>query len=415
MYFPTTVAHSLSSLFIGLVGSGCWPAVRNAIKDVHYSMFNITFVPAMTITGLLFLTLLTAPKHNGEMPAGQVDYTSLWDAVVSETTEDNLPGLLLSVLSGVAVGVSNFILSAAMPLAGCTRVLPVFNGVAIAVGVSIAYKIQGNPHPLSLFCGMGFILGAIMLTFLSRQLVGAEPIEIQVPGSPVRRFNMGSTHILSAQNLTSLIGAAPEEEPLPLAGSVPLKVDDIEMKTKRGNGSFHQTAGERQLLIESKRDDEKVMEGLVLATIAGAVDGSWSSLTLVAKMKGIPNYVTASYFMIGIAIPAIVAEIIVWAIDMETFKARYRKLTLFQMFIGGFCGTLNIFGVVSYFVATFELESAVAFAIFLSTPLVSITLSILLGELTSEPRAKKVLVGMILSLYIIAISLLAYNAMIDDA
>lgn len=412
MYFPTTVAHSLSALFVGLVGSGCWPAVRNAIRDVHYSMFNITFVPAMTISGLLFLTLLTAPKHDGEMPDGLVDYTSLWDAVVSETTEDNMPGLLLSMLSGVAVGVSNFILSAAMPLAGCTRVLPVFNGVAIAVGVSIAYKIQGNPHPLSLFCGMGFILGAIMLTFLSRQLVGAEPIEIQVPGSPVRRFNLGSTHILSAQNLTSLIGAA-SEEPLPLAGSVPLKVDDIEMKTKRGSGSFHQNAGERQSLIETKRDDEKVMGGLVLALIAGAIDGSWSSLTLVAKMKGIPNYVTGSYFMFGVLIPAIVAEILVWAMDRETFNARYCKLTLFQMIIGGFCGTLNIFGIVSYFVATFELESAVAFAIFLSTPLVSITLSILLGELTSEPRAKKVLVGTILSLYIIAISLLAYNAMID--
>ena len=42
------------------------------------------------------------------------------------------------------------------------------------------------------------------------------------------------------------------------------------------------------------------------------------------------------------------------------------------------CGALNIWGIVTYFMATVQLSAAVAFAIFLSTPLVSISIGVCL-------------------------------------
>ena len=58
------------------------------------------------------------------------------------------------------------------------------------------------------------------------------------------------------------------------------------------------------------------------------------------------------------------------------------------------------------------LDSAVAFAIFLSTPLVSISLGVFVfKELRGEPAAKKLLVAAIIACYVAAIGCLAYNAL----
>ena len=62
--------------------------------------------------------------------------------------------------------------------------------------------------------------------------------------------------------------------------------------------------------------------------------------------------------------------------------------------------------------ATVVISSAVAFAIFLSTPLVSIALgAFVLRELDDEPLRKKLLVAAIIGLYIVAIGTLASNAL----
>ena len=48
-------------------------------------------------------------------------------------------GLSLAVLAGSCAAASNFMLAGAMPMAGLTRSLPVFNGCAIAMGVFVSY------------------------------------------------------------------------------------------------------------------------------------------------------------------------------------------------------------------------------------------------------------------------------------
>jgi drug/metabolite transporter (DMT)-like permease len=68
--------------------------------------------------------------------------------------------------------------------------------------------------------------------------------------------------------------------------------------------------------------------------------------------------------------------------------------------------------IITYFMATVVISSAVAFAIFLSTPLVSIALgAFVLRELDDEPLRKKLLVAAIIGLYIVAIGTLASNAL----
>ena len=67
-----------------------------------------------------------------------------------------------------------------------------------------------------------------------------------------------------------------------------------------------------------------------------------------------------------------------------------------------------------YFVATHKVRAAVAFAIFLSTPLVSISIGVgLFRELDGKSAREKSLVATILLLYVAAIAILASNALLQ--
>ena len=67
--------------------------------------------------------------------------------------------------------------------------------------------------------------------------------------------------------------------------------------------------------------------------------------------------------------------------DPAAFRRRLGRLTFAQGLVAACCGVLNIWGIVTYFVATHKVRAAVAFAIFLSTPLVSICLGALCFKL----------------------------------
>ena len=43
-----------------------------------------------------------------------------------------------------------------------------FNGFAVTVGCGLNYALEGNDHPQTLLAGVGAILVAIMLTFVSK-------------------------------------------------------------------------------------------------------------------------------------------------------------------------------------------------------------------------------------------------------
>lgn len=75
-------------------------------------------------------------------------------------------------------------------------------------------------------------------------------------------------------------------------------------------------------------------------------------------------------------------------------------------------GALNALGVSSFFLGTSHLPTAIAFAIFSCSPIISVSLGVVVvRELRREPCTTHVLVGLVLLLYAVAITLLVTNAL----
>mmetsp|Transcript_18939 Transcript_18939/g.44015 ORF Transcript_18939/g.44015 Transcript_18939/m.44015 type:complete len:363 (-) Transcript_18939:26-1114(-) len=356
---------------------GSWPAVRQAVKRVDYVSFNLLFIPAMSVGGLLLLSLLSLPRPRSPppRPRGPGDYLGLFEALEDQTNWETSMSLFMSAGAGACVATSNFMLSGAMSYAGLTRSLPVFNGMAIFVGVTVNYFIEGNAHPGSLVGGVLCIFAAIFLTFLSRQQA-SEPAP---PGSPKLPAAVG---VMSFNNLADAMKVTTGVESSGSRGEKgALSVDG------RQHSGYTAVAVNGSDEGSSAQDDAaNVLLGLVLSAAAGCIDGCWSSLTLTAKLNGVDNYVTASYFCMGLLVPLVVIEPIIYLRDPVTWLANVRSVTMFEWSLVALSGFLNIFAIITYFMATVVISSAVAFAIFLSTPLVSIALgAFVLRELDNEP------------------------------
>ena len=445
MYYPTTVPQGLVWLLLGLIGGGTWPALRQAIKSVDFEIFNVGFILSMSGTGLCLLSLLSLPptRNPPPPPFGPGDWDGLWGALAYESGHNAVP-LWLATCAGACVSTSNVLLAAAMPLAGLTRALPVFNGVAIVVGVGANYALEGNDRPGSLVAGVALILLAIFLTFRSRGAKPAPPRACVAAAADDERRAAAAPNddaprgLLSAHNLQDLVeGAAPAmalDRARGLLSSHNLQdlvhakapsretLDSLlELATETGAAAKPPMPPPREetpiLLAPPPRKaagDGDVMRGLAMCAAAGAVDGCWSSLTTAAKLRGIDNYVTASYFMFGLLLPLAVVEAALLAFDRPNHLRKLAKLTTNQFLVSLACGSLNVWGVVTYFMATVQLSAAVAFAIFLSTPLVSISLGVCaFRELDDQPPGTRALVGLIVMLYVLAIASLASNALLQ--
>ena len=392
MYYPQTRWAGLLWLLCGLFGGGTWPALRQAVKTVDYEVFNLVFIPSMSVCGIALLWLLSLPAARGPPPRpfGPGEWSGLLAAVTYET-EHKAP-LWLATLSGACVSASNFMLAAALPRAGLTRGLPCFSGVAILVGVGASYTLEGNARPLSLCVGVALILAAVLLTFNSRGDDGRETM-----GGLAR-----SRGLLSAPNLQELVHQRAPSEPslLNLAGVPSSPWWALPSRSDSG-----------PLRLNTSRSRKN--RALAVIVCAGAVDGLWSSLTCAAKLNHIDNYVTAFYFCLGLLAPLAVFEMVIFARDPEAFARKLRnQLSPARVAVAFSCGFLNVWGIITYFMATVRVPAAVAFAIFLSTPLVSITLgAACFGELQNQSAAQRSTVVAILCLYVAAVLCLAFNAL----
>lgn len=390
MYYPKTVPQGLVWLLLGLCGGGTWPALRQAIKSVDFEVFNLGFIVSMSGTGIALLSLLSLPPTRDPPPPpfGPGDWDGLWEALAWEAA-DSGASLWLATCAGACVSTSNVLLAAAMPLAGLTRALPVFNGCAIVVGVGMNYALEGNKRPATLVAGVGLILVAILLTFQSRHDAARMPAKT-------------ARGLLSASNLQDLVHSkAPSRDSLDSL---------LELAVKRGEAR----EDEPILLVDEPPPAETVARGLALCAAAGAIDGCWSSLTCAAKLRGIDNYVTATFFCVGLLVPLLLVEAGILLRDARGHARKLRRLTPNQLLVSLACGALNIWGIVTYFMATVQLSAAVAFAIFLSTPLVSISIGVgLFRELDGKSAREKSLVATILLLYVAAIAILASNALLQ--
>uniref|UniRef100_A0A7S2FJ68 EamA domain-containing protein n=1 Tax=Florenciella parvula TaxID=236787 RepID=A0A7S2FJ68_9STRA len=339
------------------------------------------------MSGILMLEVLCQPAFAG-------DYAGLRDAVVQETTRTGTStAIFMGLMAGGCVGFSNFMLAASMPMAGLTRSLPVFNGAAVVTGVSLNYALEGNPHPETLVIGVVLILVAIILTFVSRNAPDA-------PCAPrgLAKEALGSVHILSYTNLTTLAPQNISErgmEELPLNSDPGSSSEDLEECVKCIPGG-------------------PVVQGLILCAISGSIDGCWSVFATGASMRGLDHYVACFYMCLGFLVPLFTCELLLFCSNPAKFIAECRRLTLGSFLMTALCGFLNIFGIITYYAATSTISATVAFAIFLCTPLVSISIGVrCFRELNDEPRAKHVLVFTILALYVVAILVISANALIS--
>ncbi|KAH8043968.1 hypothetical protein JL722_14933 [Aureococcus anophagefferens] len=310
MYYPKTVPQGLVWLLLGLCGGGTWPALRQAIKSVDFEVFNLGFIVSMSGTGIALLSLLSLPPTRDPPPPPFGPGD--WDGLweaLAWEAADSGASLWLATCAGACVSTSNVLLVAAMPLAGLTR----------------ASRLQRSRHDAA-----------------------------RMPAKTARG-------LLSASNLQDLVHSkAPSRDSLDSL---------LELAVKRGEAR----EDEPILLVDEPPPAETVARGLALCAAAGAIDGCWSSLTCAAKLRGIDNYVTATFFCVGLLVPLLLVEAGILLRDARGHARKLRRLTPNQLLVSLAC-TLNIWGIVTYFMATVQLSAAVAFAIFLSTPLVSISI-----------------------------------------
>lgn len=301
-FMPQSTGDSVAVLLIGLCGTGSWPAVRQSIAHSDYRVFSLHFLLAMSCSGMLVLAALS----KGELPT-MVTREHYTDAARS-----------WGILAGALVGVANALLAAAMPMAGMTLSLPVFNGVTLLVGVGVTFAMQGNDHPVSLAGGVAATMVAIVLSSLSKpDASDGERLRLQAEATPQGHAVGGSPMVVRTWSDNSLNNSFRSVEEFDIQQAQrPIKhgsVEHVDVLLKMCEGSVRallkgikcsEGAREHDALV-TRINMENLGQtalttppapsevgtrpglGLVLCVFAGGLNGSWPACALLASLGGL--------------------------------------------------------------------------------------------------------------------------------
>ena len=146
-------SYSLAIIFC-IVTMLCWGSWGNtqklAGKSWRFELFYWDYVIGIVLFSLLLGFTLGSNGDNGR---------GFWDDITQAAPRN----ILSAMLGGIIFNAANILLVAAMAIAGMAVAFPVGIGIALALGVIINYLFAPQGNPIWLFCGVAFIVVAIIL------------------------------------------------------------------------------------------------------------------------------------------------------------------------------------------------------------------------------------------------------------
>jgi glucose uptake protein len=132
----------------------CWGSWGNtqklAGKSWRFELFYWDYVTGIVLFSLLLGFTLGSSGSEGR-------------SFVSDISQAHTGNILKAMLGGVIFNASNILLVAAMAIAGMAVAFPVGVGIALALGVIINYIFAPQGNPVLMFCGVAFIVAAIII------------------------------------------------------------------------------------------------------------------------------------------------------------------------------------------------------------------------------------------------------------
>jgi len=149
MFIPTSYAVAFAMMFITMICWGTWANMQKIAKwrfELFYWDYSI---------GVLVLMIVAA------FTLGTFGSTS---EPFLQSLSDNTPShYLMAVASGVIFNIANFLLVAAIAIAGMSVAFPVGIGIALVVGTFLSYAVSPAGNFAFIVGGVVFVLIAIIL------------------------------------------------------------------------------------------------------------------------------------------------------------------------------------------------------------------------------------------------------------
>lgn len=162
MVIPTTYAVAFSMMFLTMICWGTWANMQKIAKwrfelfywDYSFGVLGLMLVFAFTLGSL------------GSSGAPFLDNLAHADA----------KSWLLALASGIIFNVANFLLVAAIAIAGMSVAFPVGIGIALVTGTALSYALTPSGHLGEISAGVLLVLVAIILAAIAyRKIPGQQP------------------------------------------------------------------------------------------------------------------------------------------------------------------------------------------------------------------------------------------------
>lgn len=166
MFLPQSYAIALAMMFVTMICWGTWANMQKIAKwrfELFYWDYSI---------GVLLFMLISAFTLGSIGTSGEPFLQNLGDA--------NLAHYAMAFASGVIFCIANFLLVAAIAMAGMSVAFPVGIGISIVVGTFLNYAIAPKGSLPTIIAGVAFVIVAIILDALAyKKIPNQEPKNVK--------------------------------------------------------------------------------------------------------------------------------------------------------------------------------------------------------------------------------------------
>lgn len=154
MYLPQQFGVALIFMIVTMLFWGSWANVAKADSTWRFELLYWDYAFGVLVTSFLFAITMGSLGHDG---------LSFWQDLkhIHEST------LFKALISGAIFDLSNFLIIAAIAVAGLAVAFPIGIGLALVLGTIFSYFINKQGSPFFIFLGVGLVLVAIVLTALA--------------------------------------------------------------------------------------------------------------------------------------------------------------------------------------------------------------------------------------------------------
>jgi glucose uptake protein len=154
---PVSIAYFMS--FLTMLGWGSWSVTQRRCGNWRFEAWYIDYSWSI-VAGTFIIGMLLG----GVSPSGW-NFQQYWQML----TDIKQSALMWALFAGIVWGAGNFLLAAAIRLAGLALAFPIGIGLSLALGTMLAYITDrsATAHPVFLFAGLVLIVLAIICNGLA--------------------------------------------------------------------------------------------------------------------------------------------------------------------------------------------------------------------------------------------------------